>query len=284
MSHQTPPFRMPASDERGHLPPSGEAQTSLQRQLYRDLIGVIRLAQLIALLLTLAFLFLPRICSAEAGATKAAKSMLQSIQLDGAWRGPLEARPLDLLQEPFADGKRRLVEFLAEITTEREPVPNQQAQQEGDKWHRRVLQDIDQGSQIWAHLVWLFLWFVAGFLIGSDALGSLRNRRKNARAARHESGYARPSLFAWLAAMALAFVLGSAHQLDNLPDMAAEHDQARALDDALRVDDMQKRYERAAQLQCSQEHGPQALAVFAADGSMRCVTRRGAHALKVAAQ
>lgn len=91
-------------------------------------------------------------------------------------------------------------------------------------------------------------------------------------------------VFPWLVATAFAFVLASAPGLDDIPDMSAERAQAKALEDEQRADDARRRFERLLQAQCQAERGPQAMTVFAADGTASCVSRRDVRVIGMASR
>lgn len=79
MSQSPPPYRLPAMDA---SPARRKGEADLQSLLYRDLIGVLRLAHLVNLVLILALFFLPSVCRAELRSAPIAESVLESVHLN----------------------------------------------------------------------------------------------------------------------------------------------------------------------------------------------------------
>jgi hypothetical protein len=86
-------------------------------------------------------------------------------------------------------------------------------------------------------------------------------------------------LMPWLVAALIALVLSAAINLDGPSDARAEWDQSAALQDAIKNEATQARYQRATAALCGSEN---AIAKDLGNGVIQCQTRRGAKTKQVA--
>lgn len=78
-------------------------------------------------------------------------------------------------------------------------------------------------------------------------------------------------LSTWLAACAIALLLGASHLLDGPTDHHAEWAQAQDLQDAIKTEAASARFDKAARAIC----GENAAWIDLGSGSIQCATKRG---------
>ena len=82
----------------------------------------------------------------------------------------------------------------------------------------------------------------------------------------------------WLAAALLSLLLGSAYRLDAPTDHNTEMAQAQALEDAIKSEAADARFERAVAELCGENAGHKPLE----DGAIQCYTHSGHKTVRVA--
>lgn len=84
-------------------------------------------------------------------------------------------------------------------------------------------------------------------------------------------------LINWTLAGVISLAMGSLYRLDGPSDHSTELAQAADLEAAIRAEDAQERFERAAQEMCGENSAWR----LQPDGAVQCFTKRGAKTRKV---
>lgn len=126
-------------------------------------VGIADAAHRVARLTLLAGTLIIGMGAAEGASLPAAEPLGQKecgavVDRDGDWAWTANY----LAEQGFAGGTKKIIEFLASIATEREPMTAEHAEEECQQAPKK------SRFRLGEHLGMLLLWFVAGVLIGSQ--------------------------------------------------------------------------------------------------------------------